>query len=179
MRDGIAAFQIQVARAELDGLAHRLGQTRWPSKETVEDHSQGPQSERIRRLVDRWQSGYDWRATERRPALPGWTTTTMRMATGRRSAAASAKRRTCCPSSGTPTTTPKPPPCSTRRPARCCAPRWTRCGSPRASCARATRSVRCRLPTRRWASSSRCSRPNASTWRGSARSCRRSTPAAA
>ncbi|WP_349778280.1 epoxide hydrolase [Xanthomonas sp. WHRI 6108] len=65
MRDGIAAFHIQVAQAELDDLAHRLRQTRWPSKETVEDHSQGPQSERIRRLVDRWQSGYDWRATER------------------------------------------------------------------------------------------------------------------
>ncbi|MBB6335972.1 microsomal epoxide hydrolase [Xanthomonas arboricola] len=70
MRDGIAAFHIQVAQAELDDLAHRLRQTRWPSKETVEDHSQGPQSERIRRLVDRWQSGYDWRATER--LLNGW-----------------------------------------------------------------------------------------------------------
>ncbi|WP_115577625.1 epoxide hydrolase family protein [Xanthomonas campestris] len=64
MRDDIAAFHIQVAEAELDDIAHRLRQTRWPSRETVEDHSQGPQSERIRRLVERWQSGYDWRATE-------------------------------------------------------------------------------------------------------------------
>ncbi|MBB5766166.1 epoxide hydrolase family protein [Xanthomonas euroxanthea] len=70
MRDGIAAFHIQVAQAELDDLAHRLRQTRWPSRETVADHSQGPQSERIRRLVDRWQSGYDWRATEQ--LLNGW-----------------------------------------------------------------------------------------------------------
>ncbi|MCW1983351.1 microsomal epoxide hydrolase [Xanthomonas arboricola] len=70
MRDDIAAFHIQVAKAELDDIAHRLRQTRWPSRETVEDHSQGPQSERIRRLVDRWQSGYDWRATEQ--LLNGW-----------------------------------------------------------------------------------------------------------
>ncbi|WP_426803370.1 epoxide hydrolase family protein [Xanthomonas campestris] len=70
MRDDIAAFHIQVAEAELDDIAHRLRQTRWPSRETVEDHSQGPQSERIRRLVDRWQSGYDWRATEQ--LLNGW-----------------------------------------------------------------------------------------------------------
>ncbi|WP_285446623.1 epoxide hydrolase family protein [Xanthomonas sp. fls2-241-TYG-148] len=70
MRDDIAAFHIQVAEAELDDIAHRLRQTRWPSRETVEDHSQGPQSERIRRLVQRWQSGYDWRATEQ--LLNGW-----------------------------------------------------------------------------------------------------------
>ncbi|MEB2231751.1 epoxide hydrolase [Xanthomonas campestris pv. campestris] len=70
MRDDIAAFHIQVAEAELDDIAHRLRQTRWPSRETVEDHSQGPQSERIRRLVERWQSGYDWRATEQ--LLNGW-----------------------------------------------------------------------------------------------------------
>ncbi len=41
----------------------------------------------------------------------------------------------------------------------------------------ATPSARCRTPIRRWASSNRCSRPNASTWRAWARSCRRSIPA--
>ncbi len=63
-------FRINIAQAELDDLNQRLGHTRWPSPETVSDHSQGPQSARIRRLVERWRTGYDWRATER--LLNGW-----------------------------------------------------------------------------------------------------------
>ncbi|MBO9769689.1 MULTISPECIES: epoxide hydrolase family protein [Xanthomonas] len=70
MTDGIAPFQINIAQAELDDLDQRLGHTRWPSPETVSDQSQGPQSARIRRLVERWRTGYDWRATER--LLNGW-----------------------------------------------------------------------------------------------------------
>ncbi|MBO9788673.1 epoxide hydrolase family protein [Xanthomonas phaseoli] len=70
MTDGIAPFQINIAQAELDDLDQRLGQTRWPGPETVSDQSQGPQSARIRRLVERWRTGYDWRATER--SLNGW-----------------------------------------------------------------------------------------------------------
>ncbi|MBB5876307.1 epoxide hydrolase family protein [Xanthomonas sp. 3498] len=70
MTDAIAPFQIHVSQSELDDLQQRLGQTRWPSAETVSDQSQGPQVERIRRLVDRWQTGYDWRVTEK--LLNGW-----------------------------------------------------------------------------------------------------------
>ncbi|KUF37556.1 epoxide hydrolase family protein [Xanthomonas phaseoli] len=70
MTDGITPFQINIAQAELDDLDQRLGQTRWPGPETVSDQSQGPQSARIRRLVERWRTGYDWRATER--LLNGW-----------------------------------------------------------------------------------------------------------
>ncbi|MBV6812525.1 epoxide hydrolase 1 [Xanthomonas campestris pv. passiflorae] len=70
MTDGIAPFQINIAQAELDDLDRRLGHTRWPGPETVSDQSQGPQSARIRRLVERWRTGYDWRATER--LLNGW-----------------------------------------------------------------------------------------------------------
>ncbi|OQP76285.1 epoxide hydrolase [Xanthomonas phaseoli pv. syngonii LMG 9055] len=70
MTDGITPFQINIAQAELDDLDQRLGHTRWPSPETVSDQSQGPQSARIRRLVERWRTGYDWRATER--LLNGW-----------------------------------------------------------------------------------------------------------
>ncbi|APO98607.1 epoxide hydrolase [Xanthomonas perforans] len=70
MTDGMTPFRINIAQAELDDLNQRLGHTRWPSPETVSDHSQGPQSARIRRLVERWRTGYDWRATER--LLNGW-----------------------------------------------------------------------------------------------------------
>ncbi|MBV6853771.1 epoxide hydrolase [Xanthomonas campestris pv. mirabilis] len=70
MTDGMTPFRINIAQAELDDLNQRLGHTRWPSQETVRDHSQGPQSARIRRLVERWRTGYDWRATER--LLNGW-----------------------------------------------------------------------------------------------------------
>ncbi|WP_372176683.1 epoxide hydrolase family protein [Xanthomonas axonopodis pv. phyllanthi] len=70
MTDGMTPFRINIAQAELDDLNQCLGHTRWPSPETVRDHSQGPQSARIRRLVERWRTGYDWRATER--LLNGW-----------------------------------------------------------------------------------------------------------
>ncbi|MFW9439425.1 epoxide hydrolase family protein [Xanthomonas euvesicatoria] len=70
MTDGMTPFRINIAQAELDDLNQRLGHTRWPSPETVSDHSQGPQSARIRRLVELWRTGYDWRATER--LLNGW-----------------------------------------------------------------------------------------------------------
>ncbi|MBV6885777.1 epoxide hydrolase family protein [Xanthomonas euvesicatoria] len=70
MTDGMTPFRINIAQAELDDLNQRLGHTRWPSPETVSDHSQGPQSARMRRLVERWRTGYDWRATER--LLNGW-----------------------------------------------------------------------------------------------------------
>lgn len=70
MTDGMTPFRINIAQAELDDLNQRLGHTRWPSPETVSDHSQGPQSASIRCLVERWRTGYDWRATER--LLNGW-----------------------------------------------------------------------------------------------------------
>ncbi|MBV6863848.1 epoxide hydrolase family protein [Xanthomonas euvesicatoria] len=70
MTDGMTPFRINIAQAELDDLNQRLGHTRWPSQETVRDHSQGPKSASIRRLVERWRTGYDWRATER--LLNGW-----------------------------------------------------------------------------------------------------------
>ncbi|KAB7764347.1 epoxide hydrolase family protein [Xanthomonas maliensis] len=70
MTEIITPFPIHVAQSLLDDLQQRLRQTRWPSAETVSDQSQGPQSERIRRLVERWQTGYDWRATEQ--LVNGW-----------------------------------------------------------------------------------------------------------
>ncbi|MDR6990276.1 epoxide hydrolase [Luteimonas sp. 3794] len=66
----VAPYPIAVAQAELDDLARRLADTRWPDAGTVADHRQGPQRERIAALVARWQTGYDWRATE--ALLNGW-----------------------------------------------------------------------------------------------------------
>jgi pimeloyl-ACP methyl ester carboxylesterase len=66
----ITPFTLDVPQAELDDLRRRLLATRWPERETVADTSQGPQLERMRRLVDRWTDGYDWRRTE--AMLNGW-----------------------------------------------------------------------------------------------------------
>ena len=70
MSDAIQPFKIHIPQTELDDLADRLVRTRWPDAGTVQDGSQGPQSERIRALADRWHGGYDWRGTE--ALLNGW-----------------------------------------------------------------------------------------------------------
>lgn len=70
MSDAIQPFPIHIPQADLDDLADRLARTRWPDAGTVQDGSQGPQSDRIRALAQRWQDGYDWRATEK--LLNGW-----------------------------------------------------------------------------------------------------------
>ncbi|MEN3794461.1 epoxide hydrolase family protein [Fulvimarina sp. MAC3] len=70
MTDAITPFPIQVADAELADLTDRLGRTRWPDAGTVTDGSQGPTLPAIRRLVDRWRGGYDWRAAE--ALINGW-----------------------------------------------------------------------------------------------------------
>lgn len=70
MSDAIQPFPIHIPQADLDELADRLARTRWPDAGTVQDGSQGPQSNRIRALPQRWQDGHDWRATEK--LLDGW-----------------------------------------------------------------------------------------------------------
>jgi pimeloyl-ACP methyl ester carboxylesterase len=64
MTDTITSFPIQVADADLTELSDRLARTRWPDAGTVTDGSQGPTSHALRRLVGRWQDGYDWRVAE-------------------------------------------------------------------------------------------------------------------
>ncbi|AXA90600.1 epoxide hydrolase family protein [Massilia sp. YMA4] len=70
MTKQIDAYPIHIPQADLDDLAHRLGRIRWPDPGTVADGSQGPHPDRIRALVERWRSGYDWRITE--ALLNGW-----------------------------------------------------------------------------------------------------------
>lgn len=64
MTDAVTPFPIRIADAELTDLADRLTRTRWPDDGTVTDGSQGPTLSAIRRLVERWQEGYDWREAE-------------------------------------------------------------------------------------------------------------------
>jgi len=66
----ITPYAIHVAEADLADLADRLARTRWPDAGTVEDGSQGPTLPAIRRLVDRWTDGYDWRSVE--ALINGW-----------------------------------------------------------------------------------------------------------
>ena len=71
----IRPFKVEVPQADLDDLSQRLAATRWPTKELVEDRSQGVQLETVRELARYWTTEYDWRAGEARlNALPQFTT---------------------------------------------------------------------------------------------------------
>jgi epoxide hydrolase len=71
----IAPFRIDVPEAELVDLRRRLGRTRWPAREVVDDWSQGVPLAYLQELCDHWAHGYDWRATEARlNALPQYRT---------------------------------------------------------------------------------------------------------
>lgn len=60
----VTPFRIEVPNADLEDLRVRLGRTRWPERETVEDWSQGIPLAYVRELCDYWRDGYDWRRAE-------------------------------------------------------------------------------------------------------------------
>src|SRR5262245_53025623 len=71
----IRPFQVSVPDAELTELRQRIAATRWPTKELVEDRSQGVQLATLRELARYWATTYDWRKCEARlNALPQFTT---------------------------------------------------------------------------------------------------------
>src|SRR5215213_11136975 len=71
----IRPFRIDVPEEDLDDLRRRIAATRWPSKELVEDRSQGVQLATIQELARYWRTDYDWRnAEEKLNALPQFTT---------------------------------------------------------------------------------------------------------
>jgi pimeloyl-ACP methyl ester carboxylesterase len=71
----IQPFSIEVPQEDLDELRRRITATRWPSKELVDDRSQGVQLATIQALSRYWTMDYDWRACEARlNALPQFTT---------------------------------------------------------------------------------------------------------
>jgi pimeloyl-ACP methyl ester carboxylesterase len=71
----IRPFQIDVPEEQLDDLRRRIEATRWPTKELVDDRSQGVQLATMRELARYWTTDYDWRKCEARlNALPQFTT---------------------------------------------------------------------------------------------------------
>jgi len=75
-QDGeIRPFSIEIPQGDLDELRRRITATRWPSKELVDDRSQGVQLATIQELARYWTMDYDWRACEAKlNALPQFTT---------------------------------------------------------------------------------------------------------
>src|SRR5690348_12725804 len=71
----IRPFTVEIPEAEIEALRTRVVATRWPSKELVQDGSQGVQLATLQELARYWAADYDWRACEARlNALPQFTT---------------------------------------------------------------------------------------------------------
>ena len=60
----IRPFRVNVPNADLADLKRRLAATRWPTKELVDDRSQGVQLATLKALVRYWATDYDWRKAE-------------------------------------------------------------------------------------------------------------------
>jgi pimeloyl-ACP methyl ester carboxylesterase len=68
-------FQVELPQDQIDDLRRRIAATRWPSKELVDDRSQGVQLAALRALAEYWTEKYDFGRIERRlNALPQFTT---------------------------------------------------------------------------------------------------------
>ena len=71
----IRPFRIDMPDEAIADLRRRIAATRLPSKELVDDRSQGVQLATIQELARYWAADYDWRACEAKlNALPQFTT---------------------------------------------------------------------------------------------------------
>jgi pimeloyl-ACP methyl ester carboxylesterase len=71
----IRPFHLEIPGQQIDDLRRRIAATRLPSKELVEDRSQGVQLATIRELAQYWATDYDWRKAEAKlNALPQFMT---------------------------------------------------------------------------------------------------------
>jgi len=71
----VRPFQIEISEEQLAELRRRIESTRWPSKELVEDRSQGVQLATMQELARYWTTDYDFGRIEARlNALPQFTT---------------------------------------------------------------------------------------------------------
>src|SRR3712207_6365699 len=71
----VRPFHVDVPEEDLVDLRRRISATRWPSKELVEDRSQGVQLGPMQELARCWSTDYDWRKGEARlNALPQFIT---------------------------------------------------------------------------------------------------------
>jgi pimeloyl-ACP methyl ester carboxylesterase len=71
----IQPFHVEIPEEQIDDLRRRIAAARWPSKELVEDRSQGVQLATLKELARYWATDYDWRKAEAKlNALPQFTT---------------------------------------------------------------------------------------------------------
>ena len=71
----IDPFHVEIDDDQIAELRRRIAATRWPSKELVDDRSQGVQLAALRALADYWTNDYDFgRIEERLNDLPQFTT---------------------------------------------------------------------------------------------------------
>ena len=71
----IRPFHVEIPEQQIDELRRRIAATRWPSKELVDDRSQGVQLATLKELARYCASDYDFgRVQERLNALPQFTT---------------------------------------------------------------------------------------------------------
>jgi pimeloyl-ACP methyl ester carboxylesterase len=62
----IRPFETNVPEAEIEDLRRRIAATRWPSKELVDDRSQGVQLATVKAVADYWATEYDFGRLEAR-----------------------------------------------------------------------------------------------------------------
>jgi len=62
----VQPFEIRVTDEALSDLRRRLGATRWPDAETVDDWSQGIPLAYVQEVCTYWRDAYDWRKREAR-----------------------------------------------------------------------------------------------------------------
>jgi pimeloyl-ACP methyl ester carboxylesterase len=73
--DSIRPFEANVPQEAIDDLRRRIASTRWPTRELVDDRSQGVQLAATQELARYWTNEYDWRKNEARlNALPQFKT---------------------------------------------------------------------------------------------------------
>ena len=71
----IRPFEVHVPEEALADLRRRLEATRWPTRELVQDRSQGVQLATMEALTRYWATGYDWRRFEAKlNSLPQFVT---------------------------------------------------------------------------------------------------------
>jgi hypothetical protein len=71
----VSPFRIDVPEEDLDDLRRRIAAASWPTKELVEDRSQGVQLATMQALARYWTTDYHWRKAEAKlNALPQFTT---------------------------------------------------------------------------------------------------------
>jgi pimeloyl-ACP methyl ester carboxylesterase len=72
---GISPFHVEIPEERIDDMRRRIAATRWPSKELVEDASQGVQLATLQELARYWATDHDWRKAEAKlNALPQFKT---------------------------------------------------------------------------------------------------------